>query len=75
MRITQDAGMCKDDAESTIHYYIKIILFSSTLFPSKINLELETQRQCIHFEVELAEVIQGGSGGIPGAKDGTGVYV
>ena len=51
--------MCKNDAASTIHYYIKIIFFFYS-FSSKINLELKAQRQCILFEVELAEIIQGG---------------
>lgn len=51
--IEQDAGMCKDSTESIIHHYIEINIFSSILFLSKINLELETQWQGVHFEIEL----------------------
>lgn len=43
--ITEGGGMCKNDAPSTIHYYIKIIFFIYS-FSSKINLELKAQWQC-----------------------------
>ena len=36
-------------------------------------MDLEAQWQCIHFEVEWAEVSRGGSRGIPGVKAGSGV--
>lgn len=69
--ITQDAVMCKDDAQSTIHNSTEINIFP---LPSSHRKLIWSQKHNGSFEVELAEVIQEDSEGIPGGKDGNGVY-